>query len=57
MPRHPIKQETSNLVHTFEYQFSFENKPAYKHSDGQHIYLYWSAETGAGEWIVSPMLY
>ena len=44
-------QQRSYLDHQFEYQFMYDNKPAYKHSDGQDIYLYWSSDNN-GEWMV-----
>lgn len=47
------ERKTSRFNHTFVYQFLYDGKPAYKHSFGEEIYLYYNGEVNDGEWIVS----
>ena len=46
----------SRLEHIFEYQFLYDKRPAYKHSLGNDIYLYWNNKGHDGEWVVSDAI-
>ena len=50
-----LGRKPSNLSGKYKYQLTFDGKPAYKHTNREEIYMYWSPKNQ--EWMVMVFIY